>query len=190
MGLDIVYQAIPDDEEIINLARTFQIEYWLMHPYPINIIPQQYSLHELMLFERLTKLYEKHHGIEERKFVTRRWDILLFLVSDKRRKVEIDDYPEDFWRRIIIGGTPIAENERFRLLRTDEVQEAAILLEQSFLDKYWFQIFIMESLNVYKSWQHEQNEATFKLFESDFEKLKRVYYQAAEHGEAIISHMF
>ena len=188
MGLDILYQAIPDDCELLELTRKYQDEWLFRFDFiPPPFILEQYDKVELDFLTAQAKLRENHLGIEKRNFVTRRWDVFLYMLSEQRRRQEKRD---DIWERVIMGGDLIIETGRVKYARASEVKEITLLLKETFLERKYFDVNAMIEAKVYKSIQHEQTEAQYKIIESEFEDLRQFYFLAASHNEGIITQMF
>jgi hypothetical protein len=189
MGLDIKYQAIPDDCELLELTRKYQDDEWLFRfdSIPPPFIIEKYGKNELDFLAARKKLCANHPGIEKRRFITRAWGFLSYLLSESRRKQSKRD---DIWNRIVLGGDLLIAEGKVRFLAATEVKELSILLEQTTLERQYFNVNAMIEAKVYKSNQLAQTEQTFQFILAEYNELKNMYKLAAEHNEGIITKMF
>jgi hypothetical protein len=185
MGLDILYQAIPDSTELLNFVQQNNIEYCLKHiQFWEGLLDEDDPL-RTQFQEILSKTLVKHPNLEKRNFLTRGWDILLYFLSEERRASKNAYDGTDSWHLIILGSTdPYSHPPHY--LSPQQVQELAKLLKDSSISKAFFDTQVMKAHEVYKIGQHEQTEEAFQWIVAEFDKLKRLYFDASKYGEGLL----
>lgn len=138
----------------------------------------------------------EHPGIERRAFTLgRRWDMLYYLLADRRRNDE-DRQPHAWPEQALFGGDVLMEGTEttigspIRYLAPANVRRVSAAL--SAVDPETFQrlwnVPAMIEASVYKI-HPEDDERSLEFVLADFARLVAFYKTAAAHGEGVLACM-
>ncbi len=202
MGLDIHYQAMPEVCNLLTRARhqpNFGSHLEFFKSYAVisqkeldQRAVDDYSFAEFI--HEVRQSLKQHPGIEQRNlYLGRRWDMLYYLLSERRRNGEKADGSE--WsEKVIFGGEVLNEKTQttvgfpIRYLYPREVSDVRDYLGTvtiEMLHVHWNPCKMSEA-RVYKI-RVDEDEDYFRWIQEDFEKLKTFYALIAEHNEGILT---
>lgn len=204
MGMDIHYQAMPENCELLVWARQepnfganleFFESYATMSPEKLQQrLDNDQDPHFVKFVCQLRKLVEEHRGIGYRNlYFGRRWDSLYYLLSERRRKGEAQDWSHwvekaIFGDQILNEATQTTIGFPIRYLYPKEVSDIQNKLEtvtKEMLCFHWNPP-AMSAVAVYKITADADRDALNWICE-DFEKLKAFYTLIAGHDEGVLT---
>jgi hypothetical protein len=191
MGLDMMYQAMPDDCALMERARrdaefALRLRYFEQHIVSITLPEDEPVEHE---FEKeAQRTMQLYPGIEKRNLYNgnRTWDKIYYLLSEKRRnKVRERD---DLATKVVWGGErlhPEIIEFPVRYLTPSEVDEVVAFLEPITYDmmQQHFNPALMIEAVVYKITQSQNFERVW----TDFEELRNFYNMVQQYREGVIT---
>jgi hypothetical protein len=198
MGKEARYQAIPEDCELLARARkdretAERIEFfnqWATHPPPPEISP-----HSVKFVAAIKTLAQTHPGLIQRYFYagSRHYDHIIYLLSPTRRRGEFDENDHSLIHKAVYGSERLHPEARatqgvpIGFVPADDVQTIADYLSTITRDTLHehYDPERMYKAGVYKP--PGLGEASFEVTWQEFEGMRRVYQQAAAHGEAMIT---
>lgn len=201
MGLDIHYQAMPESSNLLERARhepQFGANLEFFKSYALTtqekLDSRTYEQHLVDFIHQARQSLKQYPGIEYRNlYLGRRWDMLYYLLSERRRKGKERDWSR--WvEKAIFGGEVLNEETRttigfsIRYLNPTEVvnvRDNLRTVTSAMLRAHW-NPYKMSEAGVYKV-RGDENEDYFKWIEEDFEKLKTFYASIAEHDEGVLA---
>lgn len=201
MGLDIHYQAMPEACNLLTRARhepDFGPHLEFFKSYALNSqqeLDKRANDHLFVEFiYEVRQSLKQYPGIEQRNlYLGRRWDMLYYLLSERRRNGEANDGSE--WSEKAIFGDEVLNEKTqttvgfpIRYLYPREVSNVrdylgTITIEM--LHAHWHPRKMSEA-RVYKI-HIDDGENYFRWIKEDFEKLKAFYALVAEYSEGILS---
>lgn len=199
MGLDMSYQAVVPETLLNKLVSGNPQAAFYFKLFGYDELPD-WAAHrletdaELNEFSQIAEIArEEHPGIEERQLeLYRHWDMLHYLLSEKRRK-DLPYDQNDLIYRAIHGGEKLGDEfvlpqgVPVTFLRPDEVREISEMLEEipaDALREHWNPPLMREA-GVYKI-RGDEDESHLEYLLQDFENLKHFYYSAAAFDEAVM----
>jgi hypothetical protein len=199
VGLDMAYQAISADCDLVERCRTdeqfgellCQAPHWFRDGPPRNLASWPEAARR---WDELCRLASHHPGLAGRNcYLGRRWDCLHYLLSAKRRggKETEDDRVLD---RAILGEHVIAEHVHapqgvpVKYVSPDTDELAASLLEPITADtlRTHCQPAQMAARAVYKVTADEKNESDGRYDADAFVAFRAFYLDAARHRDGVI----
>jgi hypothetical protein len=202
MGLDMHYQAMPETCSL--LARSRQepefgrhLEFFvLIAQHGLSVICDEAEDAQTWIdfAEEVQQTIQLYPGIEQRVcYFGRRWDILYYLLSKKRRHGEPLD-GTSWIERAIFGGDILHPTvtttigSPIRYLPPTEVYSVAKLLTRVTREalRKRYHPLAMQKAAVYKIYR-DDDEEEFQYIVQEFEKLKAFYHQAATHQEGVLT---
>jgi hypothetical protein len=198
MGLDMAYQAIPNECDLIERARDDHtlgellglVPRWFLNgsgPRP-GTWPEGEKL-----WQEMRELASRYPGLEKRNFdLSRSWDELHYLLSATRRQGKIVE--EDvFLDKAVRGGSGIADyvkapqGAHVRYVTPNEVELIAVVLEPMTTEslRIHYSPVKMEHSKVYKFWADRAGEFEYSGARF-FEGFRAFYLEAARHGDGVI----
>ncbi len=200
MGIDVDYQALPDncvllekaeqDPEIgsyLSLAAMRFKTFGQDRPRD----PPAYQEFNALVRETIAA----HPGIETRQLQdpSRKWDALHYLLSEHRRRWRRWSFGEDLGSKAIGGGREVAPHIRggqggpVRFLPAIDVLEVAAWLERTDPEVFHWQYepADMVKCDVYKL-SLDAGKWEWESIVGFFERLRDCYIGAAEHGEGML----
>ncbi len=210
MGLDISYQAMPEDCILIARSRydpNFggNLEFFksnLLTPQEeLDVFDEDYNDYDthqsfVEFVSESRKVVNKYPGIENRNlYLGRRWDMLHYLLSERRRNGEEIDYLH--WVEKAVFGGQVLNNATQSVIGSPicylhptevyDIQKKLCEVTIEILHYYW-NPQAMSKAGVYKI--HSCNrEDKFKYVQNDFENLKSFYTLVTEYHEGILTFM-
>jgi hypothetical protein len=199
MGLDMSYQAVVPETVLLKLVLgNAQAEFYFKL-FGYDELPDwaAYRLDndvELKEYSQIAEIARSEHpGIEDRKLeLDRRWDMLHYLLSEKRRKnFRYDE--KDLIDLAIHGGDKLGDafvlpqGVPITFLRPDEVKEISKHLGEIPLDsllEHWNPPLMREA-GVYKI-RGDEDEHRLEYLLEDFENMKDFYLWTAIYDEAVV----
>ncbi len=199
MGLDMSYQAIPADHNLIQRAREDKELGEMLCLVPIWF---QIGYHRKSgswpeadrLWRELCELVGQYPGLGKRNcYLGRWWDKLHYLLSANRRgdpKSEEDDLLD----KAVLGGSEIAEHVRapqgvpVKFNASTEVELIAVVLEPMTPEtlRVHYCPAKMEARGVYKFLANRADKAEWGYIADYFAAFRAFYLEAARHGEDVI----
>ena len=201
MGLDIHYQAMPESSNLLERARHepqvgSNLEFFKSYALTTQeeLDSPTYDQHLVDFIHQARQSLEQYPGIEYRNlYLGRTWDMLYYLLSERRRKGEERDWTQ--WVEATIFGGEVLNEEtqtsigfQIRYLNPAEVLNVRDNLKTvttAMLHAHWNPRKMREA-GVYKI-RADEDEDYFTWIEEDFEKLKTFYASIAEHGEGVLT---
>lgn len=199
MDLDMSYQAVVPETVLYKLVSGNPQAAVYFKFFGYNELPDwaAHSLEtdaELKDFSEIAEIArDEHPGIEERELdIYRYWDILHYLLSEKRRK-NLPDDENDLIYRAINGGDKLGEKfvmpqgVPITFLRPDEVREISQMLEEipsDALREHWNPPLMREA-GVYKI-RGDEDESSLEYTLQVFDNLKHFYYSVSVFNEAVL----
>lgn len=201
MGLDMHYQAMP--EHCALLARSRQEpEFGKLLEFFTSIAEEALSGDGKYkddptwtdFTEEVRQSIQLYPGIEQRGcYVGCRWDMLYYLLSNKRRQ----DEPRDgtsLVEKAIFGGNILHPaltttiGNPIRYLPPADVHNVVSLLTGVTIEalRVHFNPPAMWEVAVYKI-REDEDEEEFRYIQQEFEKLKAFYEQVATHNEGVLT---
>lgn len=199
MGLDMSYQAIPPECDLIERARQEQELGEMLCLVPLWFRagdgPRSRSWPEAdKLWRELCELARQHPGLAKRNcYLDRWWDKLHYLLSANRRGGPGSE--EDLLLdKAVRGDSEIAEHIRapqgvpVKYVAPDEVELIAVLLEPMTAEslRVHYSPVKMEASGVYKFWADRADDTEWRHIEDYFARFQLFYLEAARHGEGVI----
>ena len=213
MGLDVVYQAMPANCEVLarslldpqfasNLAYFASYYEQLTEDLQAELEDYEDYAEEYAVTIEFSKAAHRtcsrYPGLEHRcLYLGRKWDMLRYLLSHERRREKAPDIDDSWVDRAIFGGEILHEDKisitglTFHYLEPSEVSTISERLNGisiETLHKYWHPQK-MSKAGVYKI-HSEDSESVFYYVAEDFHKLKTFYQLARQHGERIVTHLY
>jgi len=197
MGLDMAYQAIPaecnligrawQDEELAEMLSG--VPYWFRNGAGPASWPEAEKL-----WRELVDLAARHPGLESRNcLLDRGWDKLHYLLSANRRNdIGIDE--DDVFDKAVRGDREITKHLRKRggfpvkYVSPDIVQTIALLLEPMSAGglRAHYDPAKMETSAVYKFWADRADEDEWGHISAYFVSFRSFYLDAARHREGVL----
>jgi hypothetical protein len=196
MGIDLEYQAMPPDCELIRRARIdpdFGSYLGLFRFYAHRIdeefeaVESNKALSDFLIETR--RLMEDYPGIEDRNlYFGRQWDVLHYLLSEHRRGEQENEEP-DWVQKAIHGGDILHEKTvtgigvRITYLEPEEVSDISARLDSLDFEEIgerWNRTQMLEA-GVYKIVQMHEHEWT-----EEYERLRDFYLTALLNNEGIL----
>lgn len=203
MGLDLQYQAMPENCRL--LIRACQdsdfgenLEFFRFYALKSQEAIAHFNIDPLLseFVSEVRRTVQQYPGLEHRNFYFgRRWDMLYYLLSERRRKGERRN--NSHWvEKAIFGGEVLNVDEKtqtvigspIHYLSPVEVSDTRDHLETvtiEMLRTHWNPREMYEA-GVYKI-HSDEDEDSFKWIKEDFEKLKAFYALISEDGEGILT---
>jgi Domain of unknown function (DUF1877) len=216
MGLDVVYQAMPANCEVMarslldpefasNLV--FFTDYCEQLPEEVKAeledcedyddYAEEYAVN-LEFSKAAYRTCPLYPGIEHRCLhLGRKWDMLRYLLSHERRREKAPDLDDSWVGRAILGGEILHEDkisitgQAFHYLEPCEVSTICDRLDGisiEMLHKYWHPQK-MSKVGVYKI-HPDDSESDFDYVAEDFHKLKTFYQLVKQHKEGVITYLY
>lgn len=198
MGLDMSYQAIPAECELIDRARQDDelgemlcvVARW----FRTGVGPKAWPEAE-KLWRELCELAAQHPGLEKRNcFLDRWWDKLHYLLSANRRD-EAGSEEDDLFDKAL-RGTSVMMLKRARApqylpvkyVAPAEVEMIAVLLQSMSTEslRVHYVPTKMEASGVYKFWADRADESEWTHISDYFTDFRTFYLEAARHKEGVI----
>ena len=199
MGLDMSYQAVVPETVLYKLVLGNPQAAFYFKLFGYDELPDwaAYRLDNAVELKEYSQIAEiardEHPGIEDRKLeLYRHWDMLHYLLSEKRRK-NLPYDKNDLIYRAINGGDKLGkefvlpQGIPITFLRPDEVKEISKVLEEipaDSLRKLWNPPLMREA-GVYKI-RGDEDERRLEYLLEDFENMKHFYLWASIYDEAVL----
>ena len=201
MELDIYYQAMPErcnlplrsrHEPNFGANLEFLASYAVKTQKNLDALTKDQCLVDFVyeLRQALKRYPELEH---QNLFLGRRWDMLYYLLSARRRRSEARNWSH--WvEKVLFGGEMLNEETQttigfpIRYLNSAEVSKVSHNLKATtaaMLYAHWNPQRMSES-NVYKL-HPNKGEDYFKWIKEDFEQLKRFYASTQARGEGVLT---
>ncbi|MCP3097872.1 YfbM family protein [Myxococcus sp. K15C18031901] len=202
MGFDALYQAIPGDFPLVELARRDRgmgewlssLPWLLQDPRVESLAPGEPEPGELRLLELSKELSRARPDLATRQVLLhRRWDHLHFVLSARRR--EAPDAEDGSLARIAIRGeTEIAphvvagQGVPLRFTRPETVKDIARMLDALHLEplRTHFTFERLTQAHVYKCPSEDAVEADWEWLREHFEQFRAFHATAAAHGDGVL----
>jgi hypothetical protein len=201
MGLDMSYQAIPADCDLIERARhdkvlgemLCSVPHWMRefdYP-PLKLWPEADELRQELL-----ELDRRHPGLANRNcYLGRRWDMLHYLLSANRRGRHCAHTEEDLvldmavhGEREIAGHVRAPQGHAVKYVSPEVVELIAVLLEpmtavtlRVHYDPTW-----MVARGVYKFFADQADSSEWGYIVDSFVSFRDFYLATARHGESVL----
>jgi hypothetical protein len=197
MGLDMAYQAIPGECDLIGSAWQDEelaemlcgVPYWFRNEAGPTSWPKAEKL-----WREISELSARHPGLESRNcFLDRCWDKLHYLLSANRRN-DSGGEEDDVFDKAVRGERETIEQFRARggspvkYVSPDTVQMIALLLEPISAGRLraHYDPVAMEASAVYKFWADRADEAEWNSISGYFVSFRSFYLEAARHREGVL----
>ena len=201
MGIDISYQAMPEDCGLLQQARSdaefgAKLEFFKTYASPSYTLIKGFTIDpRYSEFVRAAQTVAvEHPQLEQRNYdLGRHWDMLYYLLSERRRTGKPRDWSH--WvEQALFGGDVLNEATQttigspIRYLFPAQVRAVAPALASitpAALDAYWNPV-AMYAAGVYKIYPNESADSLTWLH-TDLEKLQAFYALVASHNEGILT---
>lgn len=202
MGLDASYQALPAGSPLLELARrNIGVGEWLSSftrllrdPREDALAPGGLDPAELQLLEAVKDLLRTRPDLATHQVsLDRRWDHLLFVLSERRR--DAPGTEDDSLAAIAIEGEAkiaphvvAGQGVPLRYTRPETVERIARMLESVRLDSLR-EHFTFEKLRqaaVYKCPHADRIDEGWQWLRERFELFRAFYVTAAKHGDGVL----
>ena len=201
MGLDIEYQAMPEDCALLQRARRepafgSYLEFFQRYATPASGPLLRHTDDEVLtsFIAEAKQVVSNHPGIETRNFHgDRRWDKIHYLLSKKRRLRESRD-ETDWAERAILGGSLLHPQTQttigapIRFLTADEVHSISQQLQSisaESLREHW-NVAAMIEAGVYKM-HPEDDDDDWEWTKRSYQELVEFYALVARYGEGVLT---
>lgn len=198
MGLDMTYQAIPADCDLIERARQDQevgemlclVPTWFHDGGPRR---RSWPAAE-QLWRDLVEWDRQYPGLASRNcYLSRWWDKLHYLLSANRRRDKGSEV-DHLFDIAVRGGREIAPHVRapqgvpVKYVSPDEVELIAVLLGPMTTEdlRAHYCPEKMEASHVYKFWADRADESEWPYIAKYFGTFREFYLEAARHREGVI----
>ncbi|HEY9666053.1 MAG TPA: DUF1877 family protein [Coleofasciculaceae cyanobacterium] len=201
MALDMHYQAMPEHCSLLARSRQ-EPEFGELLAFFTSIAKEVLSGNcqdrdnptWADFTEEVKRTIQLYPAIEQREcYLGRSWDILYYLLSEKRRQ----DEPRDgtsLIEKAIFGGDILHPavtttiGHPIRYLPPAEVHQVVNLLSEVTIEvlRVNYNPLAMSEVAVYKIHEDDDEEA-FSHIQQDFEKLKAFYEEVATHNEGVLT---
>jgi hypothetical protein len=199
MGVEMWYQAIPDEGALIELARQdveigdifSLLPSWIVQGGPSARRPWPPAER---LWKVVCELAQQHPDLMKRNcYLEKWWDKLHYLLSPNRRQ-NPGTGEGMLLDKAVLGDREIAEHVRgsqgapVKYVAAPEVERIACLLRPmtSEILRVNYAPEKMEAAGVYKFWADRANESQWDAIASYFEHFRNFYLDAAKHHEGVI----
>jgi len=194
MGLELRYQAMPEECSLLERAR-HDLEFGRLLQFFEPIAKEEEEEQTWIDFAlEVRQTIRLYPGIEQRNFsLDRRWDQLYYLLSEARRKSEPRD-ETSLIHQAIFGGDVLHPDVKagqgipIRYLPPADVLQVVALLATVTSEalQAHFNPSAMREAAVYKI-RGDEDEFDFKYLQQDFGALKTFYEQAVMHHEGVLT---
>jgi hypothetical protein len=201
MGVEARYQAIPEDCDLLARARSDRETAEWMEFFHATVVSKATQAsaetpEEIAITSAVLALAQERPGLIERYFYAgnRRYDHLVYLLSPARRRNEFAENDHSLIHKAVHGSERLHPEARATQGRSigfvpaDDVQTIADYLAtitRDMLHEHYDPAKMFDSY-VYKT-DPGMSEDSFEVTWQEFEGMRRVYQQAAAHGEAMIT---